>query len=86
MPGTRVGGLKTVQTNKERYGDDFYQKIGTLGGAKSRKGGFYVNRELAREAGRKGGSRSKRGAIQKVETEARDTAKQHKTWKERIGL
>ncbi len=93
MPGTRVGGLKTVQTNKERYGEDFYKKIGTLGGAKSRGGGFAYNRELAREAGRKGGKASKRKAVERgrniieqVALETKHQEKLHKSWKERIGL
>ena len=61
MSGTKAGGLKTVISNKERHGEDFYQKIGKLGGTKSRGGGFASNIELAREAGRKGGKVSKRG-------------------------
>lgn len=61
MSGVREGGLKAVQTSKKRYGEDFYVKIGKLGGSKSRGGGFASNIELAREAGRKGGSASRRG-------------------------
>lgn len=40
MSGTRAGGLKAAATNKSRYKADFYQKIGAMGGAKSRGGGF----------------------------------------------
>jgi len=61
MAGTTEGGLKTVETNKKKYGEDFYVKIGAIGG--SRKGikkGFAANPELARSAGAKGGSVSKR--------------------------
>lgn len=82
MPGTRVGGLKTVETNKKRYGDDFYHKIGKLGGAKSRGGGFAYDREKAREAGRKGGKASRRTAIKQVEAEAIATEKEHAQWKQ----
>lgn len=32
MVGTISGGKKTAQTNKERYGDDFYTNIGRKGG------------------------------------------------------
>lgn len=60
MSGTRTGGIKAAQTNKERYGADFYKKIGHAGGIKGTTGGFAANRELAREAGRKGGRKSKR--------------------------
>lgn len=55
MGNTRDGGLKTVATNKLRYGDDFYAKIGAKGGRKGTTGGFYADPELAREAGRRGG-------------------------------
>ena len=27
MPGTRAGGLKTAQTNKAKYGEDYYKKM-----------------------------------------------------------
>lgn len=36
MSGTISGGVRAAQTNKERYGEDFYNKIGALGGEKSR--------------------------------------------------
>lgn len=61
MPGTKLGGAKAAATNKRKYGDDFYARVGSLGGKKGTTGGFFVNRELAREAGRKGGKISKRG-------------------------
>lgn len=60
MSGTRPGGLKAAKTNKDRYGGDFYKKIGKVGGRKSTTGGFAANPELARIAGRKGGKASKR--------------------------
>lgn len=60
MAGTKKGGQKAAETNKERYGSDFYKKIGKVGGQKSTTGGFAANPELAREAGRKGGKKSKR--------------------------
>lgn len=61
MGGTIEGGKQAAKTNKERYGADWYAKIGAKGGKKGTTGGFYANRELAREAGRKGGLISKRG-------------------------
>lgn len=61
MSGTLTGGKTAAQTNKERHGDDFYKRIGAMGGKKGTTGGFYANRELAREAGAKGGRISKRG-------------------------
>ena len=56
MVGTRQGALKTGKSNKERHGDDFYQKIGKMGGSCcNSKKGFGSNPALARLAGRKGG-------------------------------
>ena len=60
MAGTKDGGQAAAKTNKERYGSDFYAKIGAKGGKKGRTGGFYANRELARSAGAKGGRISRR--------------------------
>lgn len=63
MSGTRSGGKKAAATNKEKHGEDFYKRIGTLGGSKSHRETrpFTVNPELARAAGAKGGKSSKRG-------------------------
>ena len=60
MSGTITGGKNAAKTNKERHGSDFYARIGAIGGRKGTTGGFYQNRELAREAGKKGGRISKR--------------------------
>lgn len=60
MAGTRAGGMKAAATNKQRYGLNFYETIGRRGGKVSRGGGFAVNRDLAVEAGRKGGKASRR--------------------------
>lgn len=66
MAGTKAGGMKAAETNKKRYGKDFYKKIGSVGGKKSTTGGFAANPELAREAGRKGGKISKRKKLVNV--------------------
>ena len=60
MAGTKQGGQAAAATNKAKYGDDFYAKIGAQGGKKGRTGGFWANRELARIAGAKGGRISRR--------------------------
>jgi len=60
MGGTIEGGKRAAQTNKTRYGADWYAKIGAKGGKKGTTGGFAANRELAREAGRKGGLKSRK--------------------------
>lgn len=61
MAGTKSGGLKAAATNKARHGEDFYVRLGQRGGKNGHTGGFYVNRELAREAGAIGGKISKVG-------------------------
>lgn len=63
MAGTLEGGRKASKTNKERHGDDFYKRIGAIGGKKGTTGGFYANRVLARIAGAKGGRKSKRTKV-----------------------
>ena len=60
MAGTKAGGQKAASTNKTKYGKDFYARIGKIGGQLGHTGGFAHNRELAREAGRKGGRISRR--------------------------
>lgn len=60
MAGTVEGGKAAAKTNKEKYGKDFYAKIGSTGGKNGNTGGFYQNRELARIAGAKGGRISRR--------------------------
>ena len=60
MSGTKAGGQKAAQTNRERHGKDFYASIGAKGGRNSNTGGFAANRELARIAGAKGGRISRR--------------------------
>jgi len=61
MAGTKAGGLKACATNKARHGDDFYKKMGAIGGRKTGMKGFALNRELARRAGAIGGKLSRRG-------------------------
>lgn len=70
MAGTKLGGQKAAESNKDKYGQDFYQRIGKLGGAKSRNGGYasylvgpdgLTGRERARRDGKVGGEISRRG-------------------------
>lgn len=61
MAGSKAGGLKAAKTNKERYGEDWYARIGRKGGQNGHTGGFASNPELAKIAGAKGGRISKRG-------------------------
>lgn len=63
MGGTKSGGKLAAKTVKERFGEDFYRKIGAMGGKKSKKGGFawlaINDREKLIELSAKGGSRKK---------------------------
>lgn len=63
MAGTISGGQKASKTTRARHGKDFYARIGRMGGMKSRNGGFSKDRQLASEAGRKGGQKSSRAGI-----------------------
>jgi general stress protein YciG len=62
MAGTKNGGIQAAKTNIERHGEDFYKKIGSIGGKKSHPETriFKLRKELAVEAGRKGGLISRR--------------------------
>lgn len=60
---------KTAKTIRKKYGKDFYARIGSKGGKKSRGGGFTGDPERARELGRKGGLISKRGPSKPKEGE-----------------
>ena len=55
MAGTKAGGQKAAQKNKEKYGKEFYANIGAKGGKAKTAKGFAKNRDLARAAGCKGG-------------------------------
>lgn len=65
MSGTKAGGAKAAATNKAKYGEGFYARIGKMGGQKGHTGGFAANPELARTAGAKGGRISRRGPAKK---------------------
>jgi hypothetical protein len=60
MAGSYKSGVQAAQTNKEKYGHDYYAKIGAKGGAAKVPKGFALNRERARLAGAKGGRISRR--------------------------
>lgn len=68
MAGTREGGKKAAAKNLAKD-PDFYGKIGSMGGRKSKTGGFaskkvgkdgLTGQERARIAGAKGGAASRR--------------------------
>lgn len=61
MSGTKAGGMKAAATNKAKYGEGFYARIGRMGGQNGHTGGFASNPELARIAGAIGGRKSRRG-------------------------
>lgn len=66
MAGTKIGGMRAAETNKRKYGEDFYSRIGQKGGRNGHTGGFATVDEFGRHtlaivAGRKGGLISRRG-------------------------
>ena len=61
MSGTIEGGRKAAATNKKEHGEDFYKRIGQIGGRNGHTGGFAADPERARRAGAKGGRKSRRG-------------------------
>lgn len=67
MAGTKIGGQKAAMRNKTRHGSDFYARIGAIGGKKGTTGGFAANRELARQAGAKGGRVSRRRKVEELQ-------------------
>lgn len=55
MSGTKAGGLKCAAKNKLIYGDDFYKRIGSIGGkVRNPNKGFGSNHDRAIAAGCKG--------------------------------
>lgn len=73
MPGTKAGAKRAAETNKKRYGKDFYRNIGRIGGKKNPgTGGFackvrgadgLTGPERASLVGAIGGSISRRGPV-----------------------
>lgn len=60
LSGTKLGGIKAAMTNKQKYGDKFYSRIGRTGGRNGKTGGFAQNPELAKICGAIGGRKSSR--------------------------
>lgn len=69
MAGTREGGLKASLTTRKRHGENFWSRIGQLGGYKGTTGGFasdkigadgLTGRQRASVKGKIGGSTSRR--------------------------
>ena len=67
MAGTKEGGIKARNTNIERQGEDYYKRIGSIGGKWCGKKGFALDIERAKRAGAKGGKISKRGKAKRNE-------------------
>jgi len=69
VAGTKEGGLKAAATNKAKYGDSFYKRVGAIGGKIGNTGGFasefldkdgLTGRERASKVGQIGGTISRR--------------------------
>lgn len=63
MVGTIEGGRKAAEKNKKHFGEDFYHRIGKLGGKspKTKPSGFACDKARAVNAAKKAGKVSKRG-------------------------
>lgn len=63
MAGTKAGGAKARETNKSVYGEDFYKRIGSMGGSVSHPETRYFRMYpgFASTVGVKGGMKSRRG-------------------------
>lgn len=61
MSGTKSGGQKAAETNKRIHGEDFYARIGRMGGKAGHTGGFASDLSRARSAGAMGGRVGMRG-------------------------
>lgn len=56
MAGNTESAKRAAQTNKDKYGEDYYREIGALGGKANKKPRWLqLHPEKAREIGRKGG-------------------------------
>lgn len=75
MSGNAIGAAKAKATIEKRYGKRFWKKIGSAGGSTSHLinpetgkaiKGFALSGK-AQEAGRLGGTRSRRGKAKKVQ-------------------
>lgn len=68
MAGSKIGGLKAKESNLREHGQDFYERIGGLGGKKTKADGckpkgFAADPNRARTAGTLGGQRSSRKGV-----------------------
>ena len=70
MANNKQGAKKAAKTNRERHGEDFYSRIGKIGGQNGNTGGFasemvdesgMTGQQRATHYGRIGGKKSKRG-------------------------
>jgi general stress protein YciG len=61
MAGNSTGGKQAAITNKQKYGEDFYANIGSIGGKNGTTGGFHFDKGKAVTAGAKGGKISRKG-------------------------
>lgn len=64
MAGDREQGLAASETNRRKYGDDYYARIGSIGGSKVgvKKGLAAMSPERRAEISRMGGKASRKGS------------------------
>lgn len=63
MAGNKAGGIKTRDTNRKKYGADYYTRLGMLSGRVNHPETRYFHRDpaAASRVGKIGGLKSKRG-------------------------
>lgn len=61
MAGTKLGGKHAAETNKAKYGQDFYKQIGSVGGKRGTGHAFGHGKVDPRVIGAIGGRKSRRG-------------------------
>lgn len=70
ISGNKIGGQKARNTNISKYGQDFFRRIGALGGKRGTTGGFHYlmlhDPQKLKQIGIKGGSISKRRKYDKL--------------------
>ena len=92
MAGNKAGAQKAAKTIKQRHGEDFYRRIGHIGGSAtpSQPRGFasqvvgkdgLTGLERARIAGSKGGTKSRRGPAKKKKDEDEPRQEERKRWR-----
>lgn len=82
MSGTKAGGLKAAATNKAKYGEDFYSRLGKDGGRNGHIGKGFASEKVGKDGltgrqraslvGKDGGRNGKRGPARRKDEDEDD--------------